>query len=441
MEKNYSFNGYNKDIDLSDLDGEITFVDKGSPCGELMRRYWHPVILSEELSDLPKLVKILGEELVIFRDKSGKIGLLHKHCPHRGASLEFGIIADCGLICSYHGWHFDIDGSLIKAGSEPTKSPVHKRVKQGAYPTHEYEGIIFAYLGPEETKPEFPLYDVQENKKLKKIPFSIEIPCNWLQVYENTQDPIHVIHLHARSSGVQFGVASGVDQIIEYDDTPLGMINIQTRLVGNHVWTRTTESILPNGNQTGAIWEEAEKEKFFQRTSMLRWMVPLDNTNTKTVGWRYFSEDLDPRSQGDETLIGLESIDFVGQTKDERSYVDSQKQPGDYEAQVSQRPIAVHKLENLASSDTGVAKLRNMIRKSIRDLEKGVKISPPKKNECGHISTYTQDTVIKANLNEEQQRKFSRSLIANIKSNDKLSPDLRQKKVMENCRKFIKDLS
>ena len=109
MEKNYSFDGYNKEIDLSDLDEEITFVDKGSPCGELMRRYWQPVIMSEELSDLPKLVKILGEELVIFRDKSGKIGLLHKHCPHRGASLEFGIIAECGLICSYHGWHFDLD--------------------------------------------------------------------------------------------------------------------------------------------------------------------------------------------------------------------------------------------------------------------------------------------------------------------------------------------
>ncbi len=122
MEKNYSFDGYNKEIDLSDLDEEITFVDNGSPCGELMRRYWQPVIMSEELSDLPKLVKILGEELVIFRDKSGKIGLLHKHCPHRGASLEFGIIAECGLICSYHGWHFDLDGSLIKAGSEPSKA-------------------------------------------------------------------------------------------------------------------------------------------------------------------------------------------------------------------------------------------------------------------------------------------------------------------------------
>jgi nitrite reductase/ring-hydroxylating ferredoxin subunit len=120
--KKYTFDGYNKEIDLSDLDEEITFVDKGSPCGELLRRYWHPVLLSEELGELPKLIKVLGEELVLFRDKSGQIGLLHKHCAHRGASLEYGIIADCGLICSYHGWQYDIDGTLIKAGSEPCKS-------------------------------------------------------------------------------------------------------------------------------------------------------------------------------------------------------------------------------------------------------------------------------------------------------------------------------
>ena len=93
---------HNTDTDLSDLDEEITFVEKDTPCGELLRRYWHPVLLSEELGDLPKLIKVLGEELVLFRDKSGQIGLLHKHCAHRGASLEYGIVADCGLICSYH---------------------------------------------------------------------------------------------------------------------------------------------------------------------------------------------------------------------------------------------------------------------------------------------------------------------------------------------------
>ena len=441
MKKNYTFNGYYNKIDLSDLDEEITFVEKGSPCGELLRRYWQPVILSEELGELPKLVKILDEELVIFRDKSSQVGLLDKHCSHRGASLEYGIVADCGLICSYHGWHFDIDGTLLKAGSEPCKSPVHKRVKHGAYQTYEYEGIIFAYLGPPEKTPEFPLYDTQTNNDLLKVPFTIETPCNWLQVYENTQDPIHVIHLHARSSGVQFGVASGVDQIIEYDNTPLGMINIQTRLIDDHVWTRTTESILPNGNQTGAIWEEAESEKFFQRTLMLRWVVPLDNTSTKTIGWRYFSKELDPRSQGDASNVGVEKIDFIGQTKNERSYEDSQRQPGDYEAQVSQRPVAVHKMENLASSDTGVAKLRNLVRTHVRNLADGGEIKHPKKNEFGHISTYTQDTVIKAQLDELQQRKFSKNLIKNVKENSHFSPEVRRQKAEESSREFIKELS
>ena len=111
MKKNYTFNGYNNKVDLSDLDEEITFVEKGSPCWELLRRYWQPVILSEELGKLPKLVKILDEELVIFRDKSGQVGLLDKHCSHRGASLEYGIVADCGLICSYH----KVDRKIIRA--------------------------------------------------------------------------------------------------------------------------------------------------------------------------------------------------------------------------------------------------------------------------------------------------------------------------------------
>ena len=120
---------------------------------------------------------------------------------------------------------------------------MHRKVVQGAYPTHEFEGIIFAYLGPTGTIPPFPQFDTLLDNRVEKIPFSITTHCNWLQVYENTQDPIHVLHLHARSSGVQFGVASGIDQMIEYRDTPLGMINVQTREVGENIWIRTTETI------------------------------------------------------------------------------------------------------------------------------------------------------------------------------------------------------
>ena len=125
MTEQKRFSGYETVVDLSDEDAELTHVQKGSPCGEYLRRFWHPVLLSDELEDLPKLIKILGEELVLFRDKSGDIGLLHKHCAHRGASLEYGIVAEHGIICCYHGWHYNIDGSLISAGSEPANSHIH----------------------------------------------------------------------------------------------------------------------------------------------------------------------------------------------------------------------------------------------------------------------------------------------------------------------------
>ncbi|XDZ66015.1 Rieske 2Fe-2S domain-containing protein [Alphaproteobacteria bacterium LSUCC0684] len=432
-----AFSGYDILLDTSDDDAEITHIDRGTPCGEYLRRFWQPVMLSAELGDLPKKITLLGEELVLFRDKSGDLGLFHKHCAHRGASLEYGIIADHGLICCYHGWHYAIDGTLIRAGSEPENSPVHRRVVQGAYPTHEFEGVIFAYMGPTGTIPPFPQFDTLLDDGVEKIPFSITTHCNWLQVYENTQDPIHVLHLHARSSGVQFGAASGIDQMIEYRDTPLGMINVQTREVGENIWIRTTETILPNMNQGGAIWEEAESEKVFNRSAFTRWMVPQDNFVTRTIGWRLFSHDLDPRNQGDRSKVGVESIDFIGQTKDERSYEESQRQPGDYEAQVSQRPIAIHRLENLASSDRGVARVRQMIRDRIRALEAGTEPDQPSANKLGQIATFVQDSVFKASLDEEGKRAFSRQLVDHMLSNTDVNEDSRRQDMEQFCRDWL----
>lgn len=398
------FRGYHQ-RDIPAEDAELTHVGPGTPCGEYMRRYWQPVAMAQELSDLPLPVRILGEDLVLFRDQSGRLGLLHRHCCHRGASLEYGIIMERGLKCCYHGWHYDIDGTILDLPSEPENSPIKRNVVQGAYPLIEHEGIIFAYLGPPEQQPEFPIYDTMCMPDTEAIPFSLEIPCNWLQVYENTQDPIHVLHLHARSSGVQFGAASGIDQVIDYRDTPLGMINIQTRRCGDYLWTRTTDSILPNGNQTGAIWEEAESQKIFQRVSMLRWMVPIDDTHTVTIGWRYFNHQLDPRGQGDRNQIGKETIDFVGQTP-ERSYEQRQRFPGDYEAQVSQRPIAIHALEHRATSDRGVAKLRHLIRANIRALASGEAAKQPISINNQPVSTFCQDTVFAVARQDGDEKTF-----------------------------------
>ena len=355
--------------------------------------------------------------------------------------MEYGIIAERGIICCYHGWHYNIDGTLIRAGSERLDNPICRKVVQGAYPVTEKDGILFTYMGPPDKRPDFPEYDTQHLPGVEKIPFSLTTPCNWLQVYENTQDPIHVLHLHTRSSGIQFGVASGVDQIIEYETTPTGMINIQTRQVAECTWVRTVESILPNANQTGAIWEEAETEKYFQRTALLRWMVPMDNFATRTIGWRYFSSETDPRNQGDRSLVGKESIDFIGQTEDERSYHERQQQPGDFEAQVSQRPIAIHANENLASSDSGVARLRQLLREHVRNVAQGNDPPQPPQGYKGRVSTYTQDTVCPMTLDVSQRRTFGQEIAGALLETGHLSHKNRTRAVEQRCKQFLSPTS
>ena len=428
------FQGYHQVRDARE-DAELTHVGPGTPCGEYLRRFWQPVAMSEELGDLPRVVRILGEDLVLFRDGSGRPGLLHRHCAHRGASLEYGIVAERGIICCYHGWHYDIDGTILRAGSEPPDSPVCRNVVQGAYPVHEHEAILFAYLGPPGERPPFPVFDSERMPAATRRPFALTTPCNWLQVYENTQDPVHVLHLHARSSGVQFGVASGIDQVVEYQETPLGMMNVQTREVGEHVWVRTVDSILPNANQTGAIWEEAEAPKAFQRCATLRWMVPVDDTATRTIGWRFFSERLDPRGQDRPELVGRESIDFVGQTEDERPYEERQRQPGDYEAQVSQRPIAIHALEHRASSDAGVARLRRLLRRRIRELAAGEAVRQPDPFELDAVPTYCQDTVFPwrgaDRPTAEDLRAVGRRVAGAVLGSDRLDPVRREAHVRD----------
>src|SRR5947199_673924 len=148
---------YHREIPEEDV--ELTHVGPGTPCGEYFRRFWQPICFSDELRDLPHRVKILGEELVAFRDQSGNVGLLELHCPHRGTSLEFGLIGAKGIRCCYHGWLFDVDGTILETPGEPAGNTLKDQLCHGAYPTHEAHGIVFAYMGPPEQMPPFPLYD------------------------------------------------------------------------------------------------------------------------------------------------------------------------------------------------------------------------------------------------------------------------------------------
>ncbi len=374
-------------------DADLTHVGPGTPCGEYLRRFWQPVAISSELGALPLNVRMLGEDLVLIRTGKGEVGLLGRHCCHRGTSLEYGIVTDEGISCCYHGWHFAVDGTILDTPNDP-KSRVRQRLRQTAYPTEEYRGVIFAYLGPPEAVPAFPLLDTCEDPDTELVPFSIHYPCNWLQCLENTQDPVHSTFLHTRISGVQFAEAWGELAVLDFVETPIGMMTINVRRWKDNIWVRTNEATMPNMNQVPVLWQNAEEEKAFQRVSNTRWFRATDDTNTDWIGWRHFNDDVDPDGRGDRDRIGKHMIDVMGHSESERPYDERQRVPGDFEAITSQRPIAVHKLENLTRTDKGVTMLRRTIRRGIRAVQEGKPFASPSPQNGGVVPTYSQDTIV-----------------------------------------------
>src|ERR1700751_1624086 len=175
---------YHRAVPQEDI--ELTHVGATTPCGEYLRRFWQPVCFTEELRDLLLRVRILGEDLVVFRDFRGAVGLLELHCPQPGTSLEFGLIAEKGIRCCYHGWLFDVDGTILETPGEPADSTLKDRLCHGAYPVKEHGGLVFAYMGPADRQPDFPIldtFDLPGFTQIARAPTLWE--CNWLQVKEN----------------------------------------------------------------------------------------------------------------------------------------------------------------------------------------------------------------------------------------------------------------
>ncbi len=384
---------------LPEEDRELTHVERGAPCGEYLRRFWQPVALSSELGELPLKVRIFGEELVLFRSKSGDVGLLELHCSHRGTSLEYGICEERGLRCCYHGWLYGVDGRILETPGDPPESTLRFQVCHGAYPAMEYKGLVFGYFGPPEKRPEFPIYDSYEHPGDRLVPYYITYPCNWLQVHENVMDPAHAVFLHTRISFSHFADAWGELPAMEFPQTPTGMVYVTSRRWGDNVWVRSNDILLPNLAQVGHVWEDGSEPKEFSRVAITRWTVPLDNSTCRIIGWRHFHPDADPRGLADESKCGPESVDFFGQGAD-RSYEERQRIPGDYDAQASQRPIAIHALENLTKCDTGVARLRHFLRRGAQRIAEGAEpeLSPVRSN--GLIPTYCHDTVVRIPMRE-----------------------------------------
>ena len=376
--------------DIPDEDEQLTHVGPNTPCGEYLRRFWQPVCFSDELKDLPLRLRIMAEDLVAFRDRSGAVGLLELHCPHRGTSLEFGLIDDKGIRCCYHGWLFGVDGTILETPGEPADSTLKDRLFHGAYPVHEAHGIVFAYMGPPEQRPPFPSYDSYSQSGSRMIPGrKYFYPCNWLQIMENTMDPVHTAFLHTIVSGAVFTEEFGVLPELDYVETPIGMVYVGTRRVADNIWTRMVEVVLPNLQQVAPIWEDGRNERQFSGPMMSRWIVPQDDTNSMFIEFRHVSEteDVTPGWWADRDIM------LPGQIAAD-SYKEGQLHPGDYEAQVSQRPIAIHGLEHLSETDRGVSMYRNQIRRGIRATAAGQDPMGVFRNG-GVIPTYCNNTVLR----------------------------------------------
>jgi nitrite reductase/ring-hydroxylating ferredoxin subunit len=350
-------------------DADITEVGAGTPCGEFMRRYWHPVALSERVGPRPQNVRILGEDLVLFRDRQGRPGLLYPRCAHRGTTLYYGRVENEGLRCCYHGWLFDVEGRCLDQPCEPEGGKARHTVRQPWYPLEERYGLVFAYLGPPAKKPVLPRYDCLETLKPgERIhadgastggggDHTVEVvPTNWLNDWENVMDPFHLPILHTTFSGVQFVAEFGVMPQVKWEPADHGMRYVAYRkLEDGREMDRITQVLFPHVRIVPDV-RMAEGP-----ATRIGWVLPVDDTH-----YRLFHAGRVP-----ENFIQREMRNYDGRLWSELSEDEHQRFPGDWEAQVGQGPISLHSEENLATSDLGVVRLRRLMREQIAAIQQG----------------------------------------------------------------------
>ncbi|MEU4415810.1 Rieske 2Fe-2S domain-containing protein [Nocardia salmonicida] len=370
-------------------DARLTEVGPGTPMGEALRRYWHPIATSATLTaEAPHRTRVLGEDLVVFRDGSGRAGVVFERCAHRGASLFFGRIEDDGLRCGYHGWKYDVQGRCLEQAAEPDRGKRRDAARQPWYPVEERYGLVFVYMGPPDRKPVLPRYDVLEDlaegeQYFAEWPFpglsvtGAEQDFHWLLIYENTIDPVHINWLHSQHSGYQFlgtGTTGFPEDFfdpytlpgrVSYDRTDFGakygvrfLDKERDGVRTERVWG--AELHLPNATVL-PDWVELTPDT---KADMVIWAVPIDDTRHRA----FFSIRASDPARVQRFLFGITQD---GKNAWELTDQERQRFPGDGEVMTSQGPVALHSEETLATTDRGVVLLRRLLRTMIDDVEAG----------------------------------------------------------------------
>jgi 5,5'-dehydrodivanillate O-demethylase len=358
----------------------LTRVGPDTAMGNLLRRYWQVVGTAVELEREPvQKVRLLGENLTLYRSESGEYGLIGERCPHRCLSMEYGIPERNGLRCAYHGWLFDAKGRCLEQPFEDRTRPDNSnkdKVSIKAYPVRELGGLIFAYLGPEPV-PLVPRWDVLVREDVDIVVEIHRLPCNWLQCMENAADPLHFEFLHAAFGNYQLkklgrppAMKAGRHVKIEFDRFDYGIM--KRRLLEGESpdvddWTTGHPLLFPNILAVGSA-----------HAPTLQFRVPVDDAHT--IQFAYRSSVRKPGASPRPILVKHTNL-FNEDGKIVADNVPAQDMTG----WVGQGPISDRTQEHLASSDRGVVMYRRMLVEQMERVERGEEpmavIRDPAENE------------------------------------------------------------
>jgi phenylpropionate dioxygenase-like ring-hydroxylating dioxygenase large terminal subunit len=377
----------------------ITRVGPGKPAGTLLRRYWQPAALVDELSGPRpiKPIRLLGEDLVIYRDDEGRYGLLGRACPHRGTDLAYGRLEDGGLRCAFHGWLFDVKGQCLQTPAEPDDSNLCQNIHHKAYPVVERNGILFAYMGPGEP-PEFPHFDCFVAPDSHTFAFKGMIDCNWLQSLEVGIDPAHTSFLHRffhdedpkQGYGKLFrdnSTDSEMPMTKIMRDFPRPRIEVEETEFGFRILTlREISAKNTHVRVTNLMFPNAFIIPMSREMTITQWHVPIDDRKHYWYAiFTSFGAPVDKDEMRRQRLELYELPDYIPRKNKTNNYgYDPDEQEHDTYTGMgadinvhdqwaceSMGEIADRTQEHLGRSDKGIAVYRRLLRTAIDAVEKG----------------------------------------------------------------------
>jgi 5,5'-dehydrodivanillate O-demethylase oxygenase subunit len=355
----------------------LTLVGPGTPMGAYMRCFWQPVAAVGELANTPiKAVKLLGEKLALFRAGDGSYGLIAERCPHRGTSLACGMVEDNTIVCAYHAWKFDKNGQCLETPAEPAASKLRVRIKIAGYPVQEMAGLLWAYLGAGEP-PLLPRFEHMVRDDWEWDVGISHMPCNWLQVAENTLDPLHIEYLHmkytnhARAQLGLPGVPVRHHAKIDFELFEYGII--KKRLwegdsEDSEEWTIGHPQLFPG---IAVVPYTAQWVQYQIR-------VPADDANTVHYWLNCREREAGKAPRTDSPVWENPWKNAAGK------YMPEVLNAQDMMVMISQGDITDHTTENLAESDRGVALYRKTLLEQVERVERGLDplgvVRDPKQN-------------------------------------------------------------